>query len=107
LHSAKGLCFGDGSAVKDAILKSELVSKPQERRGYSTTPRPQSLWEHTEGVMKGVREKLLHDGDYRSCLVTVLRCLEPDKRPEDLANVIARLAILATGFHDLGKCGRR
>lgn len=107
LHSAKGLCFGDGSAVRDAILRSEFVSRPQGRKGYSSTPRPQSLWKHTEGVMKRVREKLLDNGDYRSCLVKVLGRLEPDKRPEDLACVIARLAILATGFHDLGKCGQR
>jgi CRISPR-associated endonuclease/helicase Cas3 len=104
LHPAKGLCFGDGSQVEGAILASELVSRPLRSSKHSSASRPQSLWEHTEGVMRGVEEKLSADGDYRTALEKVLSRLEPGKQ---LTSVIARLAILATGFHDLGKCGRR
>jgi len=104
LDPAKGLCFGDASAAKGAILASELVARPSSHRRHPSAPRPQSLWEHTEGVMKGVEERLSRDGDYLSALEKVLSRLEPDKH---LTSVIARLATLATGFHDLGKCGRR
>jgi hypothetical protein len=54
-----------------------------------------------------VGKRLLDPGDYRSALVKILQRLEGPECAEDLARVIARLAILATGFHDIGKCGRR
>jgi CRISPR-associated endonuclease/helicase Cas3 len=104
LHSPKGLCFGDGSQVEGAILASELVPRPLRPGRHSSASRPQSLWEHTEGVMKGVEGKLSAEGDYRTALGKVLSRLEPGG---DLVDVIARLAKLATGFHDLGKSGRR
>jgi hypothetical protein len=104
LHPAKGLCFGDASEAKGETLTSELVAKPPKHRKHSSAPRPQSLWEHTEGVMSRVEERLSKKGDYLSALEKVLSCLEPDKY---MTSVVARFAILATGFHDLGKCGRR
>ncbi len=107
LHARKGLCFGDGSKAKGAILQSKFLPRPKRPTAYTNGSRPQSLWKHTQGVMNGVREKMLKSGDYRCALVTILRCLEVPERAEDLAEVIARLAILATGFHDIGKCGRR
>jgi hypothetical protein len=107
LHRAKGLCFGDRSRPDDPILKNELRLKPQGSRDRPTSTNPQSLWKHTLGVMKRVEERLLNEGDYRSALVKILRCLEGSERAEELAGVIGRLAILATGFHDLGKCGCR
>jgi hypothetical protein len=57
--------------------------------------------------MKKVEARLLKQGDYRSALVKILERLESPERAEELVNVIGHLAILATGFHDLGKCGRR
>jgi hypothetical protein len=57
--------------------------------------------------MKGVREKLLENGDYRIALLRILERLEPEKNAAELANLTAGLALLATGFHDLGKCGYR
>ena len=107
LHRTKGLCFGDGSRVEDAILNSEFVRRYHGSKTDRTTSRRQSLWQHTKGVMERVGEKLLEHGDYRSTLERVLSRLEPGKSAEDLMEVIARLAILATGFHDLGKCGYR
>ncbi len=106
LHAAKGLCFGDGRQALDSILESELILKPQRQKQQANGPNPQSLWKHTKGVMNGVREKLLDDGDYRSALLKILEHLEPEKNSLDLANLTAGLAVLATGFHDLGKCGR-
>jgi CRISPR-associated endonuclease/helicase Cas3 len=106
LHKPKGLCFGDGSHAGDAAL-SKLVRRIQRPNNRKMESRPQSLWGHTAGVMRGVRRRLLEPGDYRSALVNILERLEGPGRARDLANVIGRLAILATGFHDLGKCGKR
>jgi hypothetical protein len=107
LHRKKGLCFGDRPQEEGPILTSELRSRPQRQKDRSTNTNPQSLWKHTLGVMKRVEERLLSKGDYHFALVKILRCLEGPDRAEELAGVIGRLAILATGFHDLGKCGRR
>jgi len=105
LHRKKGLCFGERPQEEGPILTSELRPRPQRQKDRPTNTNPQSLWKHTHGVMKRVEERLLSEGDYRSALVKILRCLEGPERAEDLAGVIGRLAILATGFHDLGKCG--
>lgn len=107
LHRKKGLCFGDPPQEEGPTLTSELRPRPQRQKDRPTSTNPQSLWKHTVGVMKGVEERLLSEGDYRSALVRILRCLEGPERAEELAGVIGRLAILATGFHDLGKCGCR
>jgi CRISPR-associated endonuclease/helicase Cas3 len=106
LHRRKGLCF-DTPQTYGPILTSEPRPKSQRQKDRGTNANPQSLWKHTLGVMKRVEERLLSEGDYRSALVKILRCLEGPDRAEELAGVIGRLAILATGFHDLGKCGRR
>jgi len=107
LHKAKGLCFGDGSHSESGTLRSEPVLRAQRQKNRSTDTHAQSLWSHTAGVMRGVGKRLLDPGDYRSALVKILQRLEGPECAEDLARVIARLAILATGFHDIGKCGRR
>lgn len=105
LDRKKGLCFGDRPQEEGAILTSELHPRPERQRDRPRNTNPQSLWKHTLGVMKRVEERLLSEGDYRSALVKILGCLEGPERAEELAGVIGRLAVLATGFHDLGKCG--
>jgi CRISPR-associated endonuclease/helicase Cas3 len=107
LHRAKGLCFVDGSPPEDRIVRSEFLPVTQGSANRPTGSSPQSLWKHTVGVMKRVEERLLRKGDYRSALVNILRCLEGPERAEELAGVVGRLAIVATGFHDIGKCGCR
>lgn len=107
LHRAKGLCFGDGSQSGEPVLTNKPVAPSREVKRPPINANPQSLWKHTSGVMQRVRERLLGAGDYRSALVKILTCLEGQERAESLADSIGRLAVLATGFHDIGKCGRR
>lgn len=106
LHKAKGLCFDDCPAPEDLLLRSELFPRNAGRKTHQTAANPQSLWKHTAGVMGRVESRLLKNGDYRTALIKILRCLEDPKRADDLASLVGRLAIVATGFHDLGKCGR-
>jgi CRISPR-associated endonuclease/helicase Cas3 len=106
LHRAKGLCFVDGSPPEDQIVRSEFLPLSPGSTDRPTGSNPQSLWKHTVGVMRRVEERLLGEGDYQLALVNILRCLEGPERAEELAGVIGRLAIVATGFHDIGKCGR-
>ncbi len=111
LHRIKGLCFGDGSSEAekaDVVLRSEWKT---EQRGIGSLPREggrfQSLLEHVFGVMKGTRRRLTDEGTYREALVNILKSLEPEKDAEGLADVIAQVATLAAGFHDLGKTDAR
>lgn len=105
LHPAKGLCFGSAPAESVAQTSELVQTQPQfaQKRGPSHY---QSLWEHTRGVMYGVGNRLRMEGDYRRTLKAILRRLEPDSDIEALAGTIADLAVLATGFHDLGKADR-
>jgi len=111
LHGNKGLCFGDGSK----ITKSGSISLSSTWRPHGTTKqslpreggRRQSLLEHVKGVMDGTYERLTRDGVYRNALVKIIASLEPHKNPNQLANIIAQLAALAAGFHDLGKADKK
>lgn len=107
LHRAKGLCFSDQATPENSILKSELRPKPGGQRYMASNANAQSLWTHTLGVMRRVEARLLSDGDYRSALGKILTALEGRERADEQANLIGRLAVLATGFHDLGKCDTR
>jgi CRISPR-associated endonuclease/helicase Cas3 len=107
LHSIKGLCFGDGSQEarrEDVSLNSEWKT---EKKGTDSLPREggrrQGLIEHVFGVMEGTHQRLTSKGAYRDTLVQILKALEPGKDPETLADVVAQIATLAAGFHDLGK----
>ena len=109
LHKTKGLCFGDGSGIQGAILSSNWL----DRKGRSEElfkkegGKRQTLWEHTEGVMKGVYQRFTENGIYRKTLIGILKNLEPEKDAIVLADLIAMLSKLAAGFHDLGKADTR
>lgn len=112
LHRRKGLCFTKGSAVPpdndDIVLSSEWTDDrgvtylSSQRNG-----RRQTLVEHATGVMEATYEKLKSDGAYRKPLVGILGCLEPQEDAEQLVDIVAQLARLAAGLHDLGKADRR
>jgi CRISPR-associated helicase Cas3 len=108
LHRAKGLCFGDGSLVKDAILSSEWRQLP-EKAGTTLqeTGRYQTLLDHTKAVVKGTYVRLSSNGSYRKALINVLRVLEPQKDTDRLVDAITQIAALAASFHDLGKADQR
>ncbi len=116
LHEIKGLCFpkkeknasDSGTPPTDAVSQSEWNRQHSETRSYSNSNgQGQTLLEHTEGVMDGTYRRLASQGEYRNALLNVLRRLEPQERAEELANVIAQVAKLAAGFHDLGKTDAR
>lgn len=111
LHRIKGLCFGNGSEAagqKEVILSSEWKS---ERVGVESLPREgghrQGLLDHVVGVMEGTYQRLVEDGVYRTTLAQILKALEPEKDSGALAAVIAQVAKLAAGFHDLGKTDQK
>lgn len=111
LHKAKGLCFrkNDSRKEEDEILSSEWIAMPErESNSFSYgIGHGQSLLEHAAGVMEGTFKRLKEDGVYRSTLIKILRSLEPGENTERLADIIAQIAALAAGFHDLGKADRR
>jgi CRISPR-associated helicase Cas3 len=105
LHAAKGLCFGDGTKDTDPAvsLQSEWESDPPQG---TILPREgghrQTLINHLRSVMRGVRERLTTDGTYRATLAKILHALEPEST-QALIDAVAQVAVLAAGFHDLGK----
>jgi len=113
LHKIKGLCFIYNKMPEDeesnSIIKSSNWFKTEDikNRNKGNGTGYQSLIEHTQKVMKGVNNRLSKAGIYRNTMINVLKSLEPDKNADNLANIIASLATLATGFHDLGKSDRQ
>ncbi len=111
LHRRKGLCFTKGAEVprgNDVVLSSEWAGNGAASRSFSRgNGRRQTLLEHTTAVMEGTYEKLKSDGAYRKPLVGIIGCLEPQQDAERLADIIAQIARLAAGLHDLGKADRR
>jgi len=107
LHPVKGLCFGDGSDVDDAILSSEWLDRKKKQMQPHTAGRRQTLLEHTMNVMEGAYRRLSEEGVYRETIIKVLKSLEPQKDAEQLANLLAALTRVAAAFHDLGKADAR
>ena len=108
LHAKKGLCFGDGTNKADAIRSSSWTARDREERQLPREGgRRQTLVEHVRGVMRGTYARLSEDGAYTASLRKILKSLEPEKSPEQLATVIAQIATVAAAFHDLGKTDRR
>ena len=101
-----GLVYGDGTAGGGE--SSEWDQRPQ-RGGFvaQSSGQRQGLRQHCSAVMEGTRRRLTGPGPYRDALVKVLVSLEPDKNSEELADLVAQLASLAAGFHDLGKADVR
>lgn len=110
LHRFKGLCFGDGKELTNTQNIS-LNSQWRAEEDAGALPREggcrQNLSEHVFGVMEGTYQRLMDNGAYRQSLVRILKSLEPEKNPDNLANVVAEVARLAAGFHDLGKTDKR
>jgi CRISPR-associated endonuclease/helicase Cas3 len=111
LHRLKGLCFGDGSQKANeeyVFLSSEWTMEKKEANYLPREGgRRQALLDHVFGVMDGTSQRLTNKGAYRNTLVRILNSLEPEKDPEVLADVVAQIATLAAGFHDLGKTDLR
>jgi len=107
LHRDKGLCFGDGSMVDDAILSSEWLGKKKRESSQYTPGKRQGLLEHTSAVMDGTYRRLSEQGSYRHALMKILKSLEPEKDEYQLAHLIAELARVAAALHDLGKADQR
>lgn len=112
LHKKKGLCF-----VKDSfdnfededVEPSSFWSIPDKsRKAFSPgLQKQQTLWIHTKSVMDGTYKKFIEEkSSYRKTLLKILRTLEniqDENKLEELANLVANLAKVAAGFHDLGK----
>jgi CRISPR-associated endonuclease/helicase Cas3 len=107
LHRVKGLCFGDGSTVDDAILTSCWPDRRKKQAQQHASGRRQTLLEHTRNVMEGAYCRLAEPGAYHDTLVKILKSLEPEKDTEQLAILIAELTRVAAAFHDLGKADKR
>ena len=108
LHRTKGLCFGDGSQIQDAIHSNWLDRKGRPEELFKKEGgKRQTLWEHTSGVMEKVYQRFTEDGMYRATLINILKFLEPEKDANVFADLIAMLSKLAAGFHDLGKADKR
>jgi CRISPR-associated endonuclease/helicase Cas3 len=106
LHPVKGLCFGDGASVSDAILSSGWLKKEKVAPPHAPGRR-QTLFDHTSKVMDSAYRRLNEPGAYRHTLIAILKSIEPEKDVDQLANLIAEFARVAAGFHDLGKADRR
>jgi len=108
LHPVKGLCFGDGSDVEGVKLNSKWNSKKGSAQPEIHFPsRRQTLIDHSKGVMNKTYARLALSGTYHNTLVNILKFLEPEKNPEQLAEVIAQLSKVAAAFHDIGKADQR
>lgn len=103
LHRKKGLCLevldGEDALKQSAWNPNEKADKSLSREGG----RPQGLFEHTREVMEGTYGRLTLPGPYRDALIKILKSLEPEKDADGLANIIAQIATVGAGFHDLGK----
>lgn len=104
LDPKKGLCF-DGLDAKGVVRQSEWRPNKKADELIGRESRRQGLFEHTHDVMKGTYERLTSAGSYRDALTKILRSLErqTDANTNTLANIIAQIATVAAGFHDLGK----
>jgi len=107
LHPKKGLCFGDADGISDAIRISEWIARVRRDQLPREGGRRQTLSEHVRGVMQRTFARISEHGTYSSSLKKILKVLEPAKDVDQLARVIAQIAKLAAGFHDLGKTDRR
>lgn len=111
LHKIKGLCFGDALQVeadRDIVFNSEWNASTTGGQAFSAqTGKRQGLLEHSKGVMEGTSQRLTSEGAYRSALERVFKSLEPERDPNRLVDVIAQIATVASGFHDLGKADRK
>lgn len=112
LHKNKGLCFvkdsSDNFEDEDIELSSFWSIPDKNRKAFSPgLQKRQTLWEHTKSVMDGTYRKFIEEeSSYRKTLLKILRTLEniqDDNKLEELANLVANLAKVAAGFHDLGK----
>ena len=107
LHPVKGLCFGDGSTVDDAILTSDWPDRKRKQAQQLAPGRRQTLLKHTRNVMDSAHCRLAEPGAYHNTLVKILKSLEPKKDAEQLAILIAEITRVAAAFHDLGKADKR
>lgn len=108
LHKAKGLCFLENGSVPEGpeVKTSSEWNKrdgKQDRQLSREDGNPQGLFEHTQEVMRGTYDRVIFEGPYRHTLIKILKSLEPGKDTTALANIIAQVATVAAGFHDLGK----
>ena len=105
LHTQKGLCF-DNNRDETAILNSEW-SVPAKKNQIFTPglSQRQTLLDHSSNVMTGTRNRFTdRDNLYRKTLRKILEKLEPSiVDHEGLTDLVANLACVAAGFHDLGK----
>lgn len=108
LHTAKGLCFGDGTRASSTAVVIESEWETDQSQS-ATLPREggqrQTLIKHLRGVMRRVQERLTTEGAYRTALTKIIRALEPEpeKNPAVLVDAVAQIATLGAGFHDFGK----
>jgi CRISPR-associated helicase Cas3 len=103
LHRKKGLCLeeldGEDVLKQSDWTPNEKADKSLSREGG----RPQGLFEHTREVMEGTYDRLTSPGPYRDALIKILKSLEPETDADALAKLIAQIATVGAGFHDLGK----
>jgi len=109
LHRQKGLCFDD-NRDEEAILSSEW-KVPENNKSFTPgLKQRQTLSEHSMKVMEGTYARFKEpESVYRKSLIKILRELEQlsEDKVEYLADLIANLARVAAGFHDLGKADSR
>jgi CRISPR-associated helicase Cas3 len=105
LHEKKGLCFGDGQQVEGAVLSSHWLTKQKKSAQDSIyqESRKQSLWEHSMGVVAGVKNRFIKDSPYRKTLFATLKKITNTENVEHLADLIISIAVLSSAFHDFGK----
>ena len=109
VHRQKGLCLKgcDDSDINEVIPDSELwIPRPKKLQiQIGDGGKPQSLIEHTKGVMNRTRKRLCDEDKlgYRKALLDIIGILEPSSDSIQLADAIATLSELAAGLHDIGK----
>ena len=106
LHPKKGLCL-DG--LDSAGVERRSKWSPNEKTDRSVSReggKRQGLLEHTQEVMKGTYERLMTESPYRTALIAILTSLEGKEKAGNLADMIAQIATVAAGFHDLGKADK-
>lgn len=105
LHPVKGLCFGNGNGIEDAILESEWRLPNKATKEYQKGEgHRQTLAEHTRNVMNGAYEKLTDENSpYNTTLTKILNTLEQPSDVKQLVQLVVQIACVAIAFHDLGK----